>query len=104
MSGTATLAVRCARPRPAARTPRSGRTSSLFDPGTSTCTELGAADVTVSTNANQAWTEHDLTRSLANVTGPAGGRIEIKLVTTGGTWYVEIACDTTRYPSALTLP
>ena len=35
---------------------------------------------------------------------PAGRRIEIKLVATGGTRNVEIAYDTTAYPSALTLP
>ncbi len=75
-----------------------------FNPSTSTYTELGAADVTVFTNANAAWAEYDLTWSLANVAIPAGRRIEIKIVATGGTRNVEVAYDTNARASALTLP
>ena len=72
----------------------------VFDPATSTWTELGTGNATVITNANQAWATCDLTWSLAGVTVPAGRRIELKLVATGKASDVDIAYDTTAYPSA----
>jgi hypothetical protein len=54
--------------------------------------------------SNLAWTQYNLTWSLAGAAVPASRQIEIKLVATGGTRDVEIAYDTTAYPSALTLP
>jgi hypothetical protein len=76
----------------------------VFDPATSTYLELGAANETVVANPTQPWVDIDLSWTLASVTVPAGRRIEIRLVATGGTRNVEIAYDAQISPSALTLP
>ncbi|MFH0750948.1 MAG: hypothetical protein V2B17_03855 [Chloroflexota bacterium] len=58
----------------------------------------------MTTESTSAWAACTPTWSLASVMVPAGRQIEVKLVATGGTRNVEIAYDTTTYPSALTLP
>ena len=76
----------------------------VFNPATSIYTELGAANVTVATESTSPWVARTPSWLLASVTVPAGSQVEIKLVALNGTRDVEIAYDTTAYPSALTLP
>ncbi len=104
LNGTATLAVWARKTSTGGTNPTLRAFLRVFDPGTSTYTELGAANATVAAASNQAWVELDLAWSLSSVPVPAGRRIEVKLVATGGTRNVEIAHDTTANPSALTLP
>jgi len=43
----------------------------IFDPGTSTYTELGAADLSITTDASAAWASYTLAWSLTSVTARA---------------------------------
>lgn len=104
LNGTSTLAVWARKTASGGTNPTLRAFLRVFDPGTSTYTELGAANVTVFTNANDAWAEYDLTWSLANVAVAEGRQIELKIVALNGTRDVEIAYDTTAYASSLTLP
>ena len=103
-NGTATLSIWARKTSTGGTSPTLRAFLRVFDPATSTYVDLGQADATVSTNSTQAWTEHDLTWSLSSVSVPAGRRIEIKLVATGGNRNVEIAYDASDLASALTLP
>jgi len=104
LDGTATLSIWARKASSGGTNPTLRAFLRVFDPATSTYVELGAANVTVATNSAQAWAERDLTWSLASVTVPAGRRIEIKLVATGGNRNVEIAYDANDLASALALP
>ena len=76
----------------------------VFNPTTSIYTELGTANVTVTTESTSPWAAYTPFWSLASVTVPAGSRVVIKLVALNGTRDVEIAYDTAALASALTLP
>lgn len=104
LNGTATLTVWARKTSSGGRAPTLRAFLRVLNPATSTWIELGAADATVTPNANQPWATYDLGWGLASVSIPAGRQIEIKLVATGGNRNVEIAYDTTAYPSSLTLP
>jgi hypothetical protein len=104
INGTATLTVWARKASSGGGDPTLRAHLRVFDPGTSTYTELGSADATVSRNANQSWAQTDLTWSLAGVTVPAGRQVEVKIVATGGNRNAEVAYDTTAYPSSLALP
>jgi hypothetical protein len=104
LNGTATLTVWARKTSSGGTAPTLRAFLRVFDPATSTYVDLGQANATVTTNANQPWATYDLGWSLASVSVPAGRQIEIKLVATGANRNVEIAYDTTAYPSSLTLP
>lgn len=104
LNGTATLTVWARKTSSGGTAPTLRAFLRVFDPGTSTYTELGSANVTVTTESTSPWASYTPTWSLASVSVPAGRRIVIKLVATGGTRDVEVAYDTTAYPSSLTLP
>ncbi len=104
LNGTATLAVWARKTTATGTNPTLRAFLRVFDPATSLYTELGTANVTVTTEPTATWAPYSLTWSLASVAVPAGRRIEIKVVTTGGTRNVEIAHDTSAYPGSLTLP
>ena len=104
LNGTATLSVWARKGASGGNNPTLRAFMRVFDPATSTYSELGAANRVVSTNPKQGWVELDLTWPLAGVTVPAGQSIEIKLVATGGNRNVEIAYDANDLASALTLP
>lgn len=104
LNGTATLSVWARKGTTGGTNPTLRAFLRVFDPVTSTYTALGTANRVVTANPNQAWVELDLTWSLAGVTVPAGRRIEIKLVATGGNRNVEIVYDANDLASALTLP
>lgn len=104
LNGTATLSVWARKTSTGGTNPTLRAFLRVFDPGTSTYTELGAANATVTANSTLAWARLDLAWALSSVDVPAGRRIEIKLVATGGTRNVEIAYDATGLASSLTLP
>jgi hypothetical protein len=104
LDGTATVSVWARKTGSGGTNPTLRAFLRVFDPATSTYTELGAANATVTANGNQAWVEHDLTWSLTGVTVPAGRVIEVKIVATGGNRNVEIAYDANNLASKLTLP
>ncbi len=104
LNGTATLSVWARKTSTGGTNPTLRAFLRVFDPGTSTYTELGAANATVTVNSTSAWARLDLAWTLSNVGVPAGRRIELKLVATGGTRNVEIAYDATSLASSLTLP
>ena len=58
----------------------------------------------MTTESSSAWAACTPIWSLASVTVPVGRQIEVKMVATGGNRNVEIAYDTTAYPSSLALP
>jgi hypothetical protein len=104
LSGTATLTVWARKTSSGGANPTLRTFLRVFDPATSTYRELGTANVTVTTESTAPWAAHTPAWSLASVTVPAGSQVEIKLVALSGTRDLEIAYDTTAYPSALTLP
>ena len=104
LNGTATLSVWARKTSTGGVAPTLRAFLRVFDPGTSAYTELGAANVTVTTESTAAWVAYAPSWSLASVVVPAGRQIELKVVVTGGTRNVEIAYDTVAYASALTLP
>jgi hypothetical protein len=104
LDGTVTLAVWARKGTTGGTNPTLRAFLRVFDPATSTYTELGAANGTVTANPTNAWPELNLEWSLANVTVPAGRRIEIKIVATGGNRNVEIAYDANDVDSSLHLP
>ena len=104
LNGTATLSVWARKTSTGGTNPTLRAFLRVFDPGTSTYTDLGAANATVTAGGTSAWARLDLAWALSSVGVPAGRRIEIKLVATGGTRNVEIAYDTTTLASSLTLP
>ena len=104
LNGTATLAVWARKTSTLGTNPTLRAFLRVFNPSTSAYTELGTANVTVTTESTSAWAAYNLTWSLASVSVPAGRQVEVKLVATGGTRNVEIAYDTTAYRSSLTLP
>ncbi|HSW42448.1 MAG TPA: hypothetical protein VLM76_08070, partial [Patescibacteria group bacterium] len=104
LSGTATLLVWARKTSSGGTNPTLRTFLRVFDPGTSAYVELGAANVTVSTEPTAPWVAHTPSWSLAGVTVPAGRQIEIRIVATGGTRNIEIAYDTTALASSLTLP
>jgi hypothetical protein len=104
LDGTATLTV-FARKATAGGTPPTLRAFlRVRDPGTSTYTELGSANATITTEPSVAFASYAMTWSLASVSVPTGRQIEVKIVALGGSVQPEIAYDTTAYPSSLTLP
>ncbi len=104
LNGTATLAVWACKTATLGTNPTLRAFLRVFDPATASYTELGTANVTVSTEPTSAWAAHSPAWSLSGVTVPAGRIIEVKLVATGGTRNVELAYDEAAYPSSLTLP
>ncbi len=104
LNGTSTLSVWARKTGTGGTNPTLRAFLRVFDPATSTYTDLGTANVTVTTNSSSAWAQQTLTWPLASVSVPAGRRIEVKLVATGGTLNVEIAYDVTTQASSLTLP
>jgi len=104
LNGTATLSVWARKTSTGGVAPTLRAFLRVFDPGTSSYTELGTADVTVTTESTSAWVAYAPSWSLASVVVPAGRQIELKLVVTGGTRNVETAYDTVAFGSALTLP
>ena len=75
-----------------------------FNPGTSTYTELGTANATITTEPTAAFASYVLTWTLASVSVPVGRQVEVKIVATGVTSDVDIAYDITANASSLTLP
>jgi hypothetical protein len=71
--------------------------------GGGTYTELGSADVTVTTNLNQPHDMYEIAIPVSAIV-PAGHLFELKLVATGGNRSVRVAYDTTTYESTLTFP
>lgn len=104
LNGTATLNVWARKTSTGGVAPTLRAFLRVFDPGTGTYAELGAANVTVTTESTAAWAPYAPSWSLASVAVPAGRQLELKLVVTGGTRNVEIAYDTVAYQSALVLP
>ncbi len=104
LDGTALLSMWARKSRSGGANPTLRAFLRVFDPATSTYTELGSANGTVVPNARQAWAAVNLTWTLNGVTIPVDARVEVKVVTTGGTRDPEIAYDTTGQPSSLTLP
>jgi hypothetical protein len=104
LNGRATLEVWARKTAAGGTNPTLRAFLRVFDPATSTHLELGAANVTVAANPTQPWVDLDLSWTLASVTVPAGRRIEVRLVATGGTRNVEIAYDALNSPSSLRLP
>ncbi len=104
LTGTATLAVWARKTTANGTNPTLRAFLRVFDPATSTYTELGTANATVVSNPTVAWARLNLTWSLASVAVPGGRQIEVKVVATGGNRNVEIAYDATAYPSSLSLP
>lgn len=104
LNGRATLEVWARKTAAGGANPTLRAFLRVFDPATSTYLELGAANETVAANATQPWVDLDLSWTLASVTIPAGRRIEVRLVATGGNRNVEIAYDTLNSPSSLRLP
>ena len=104
LNGTATLTVWARKTSNLGAAPTLRTFLRVFNPATSTYTELGAANVTVTTESTSPWVAYTPSWSLASVTVPAGSQVAIKLVALNGTREPEIAYDTTAYPSSLTLP
>jgi hypothetical protein len=104
LNGTATLTVWARKTSSGGSNPTLRAFLRVFNPATSTYTELGTGNVTVTAESSSPWAAHIPAWSLASVTVPAGSQVEIKLVALNGTRNVEVAYDTTAYPSALTLP
>ena len=104
LNGTATLAVWARKTSTLGVNPTLRAFLRAFDPATSMYTELGTANVTVTTESTSPWAAYSPSWSLASVAVPVGQQIEVKLVAVGGTRNVEVAYDTTAYPSSLALP
>jgi hypothetical protein len=104
LNGTATLVVWARKTTTGGTTPTLRAFLRIWNPTTSTYTELGSASVGVTNDSSTAFASYSPTWALASVAVPAGRQVEVKIVVTGGTRNVEIAYDTTAYPSALTLP
>ena len=104
LDGTATLVVRARKTTTGGTTPTLRAFLRAWNPATSTYTELGTANMGVTNDSSTAFASYSLTWALASVAVPAGRQIVVKLVVTGGDRNVEIAYDTTAYPSSLTLP
>jgi hypothetical protein len=104
LDGTATLAAWARKTGTGGTAPTLRAFLRVFDPATSTYTELGTANVAVTADSTAPFAVVAPTWSLASVTIPAGRVLELKLVATGGSLNVEFAYDTTAFPSSLTLP
>ena len=104
LDGTATLTVWARKSSTGGTNPTLRAFLRVFDPVTSTYVELGSASVSVANSSSTAWAAYSPTWSLASVAVPAGRRIEVKIVATGGNRNVEIAYDANNLASALTLP
>ncbi|HSW41890.1 MAG TPA: hypothetical protein VLM76_05225 [Patescibacteria group bacterium] len=57
----------------------------------------------MNTSPQQRWSVRTFSWTLAGVELPAGAQVEVRIGASGGTPDLEIACDTTGQPSALTL-
>jgi len=104
LNGTATLTVWARKSSTGGTNPTLRAFLRVFDPATSTYVELGSASVSVTNSSSTAWAAYAPSWSLASVAVPAGRRIEVKVVATGGTRNVEIAYDANNLASALALP
>ena len=104
LNGTATLVVWARKTSTLGTNPTLRAFLRDLNPGNSTYTELGTANVTVTTESTAASAKYSLTWTLASVRVPAADAIELKLVATGGNRNIEIAYDTTTTVSSLALP
>jgi hypothetical protein len=104
LNGTATLTVYARKASAGGTAPTLRAFLRVRNPSTSTYVELGQAIATITTEPTLSFASYALTWSLASVSVPSGRQIEVKSVATGGTSDVDIAYDTTAYPSSLTLP
>lgn len=104
LNGTATLAVFARKASTGGTAPTLRAFLRVFNPGTSTYTELGTANATITTESTLSFASYALSWTLVSVSVPTGRQVEVKIVATGGNREPEIAYDTTAYPSALTLP
>jgi len=104
LNGSATLVVWARKTAALGTNPTLRAFFRVFHPATSTWTDLGTANVTVSANPTAAWARLSLAWSLAGATVAVGQQIEVKVVATSGTRDIEIAYDTTTSPSSLALP
>jgi len=104
LNGTATLTVFARKASAGGIAPTLRAFLRVFNPSTSTYTELGTANATITTEPTLPFASYALSWTLASVSVPLGRQIDVKIVATGGTREPEIAYDTTAYPSSLTLP
>jgi hypothetical protein len=104
LNGTATLTVFARKASGGGIAPTLRAFLRVFNPSTSTYTELGTANATITTEPTLPFASYALSWTLASVAVPLGRQVEVKIVATGGTREPEIAYDTTAYPSSLTLP
>jgi hypothetical protein len=104
LNGTATLTIWARKSSTGGTNPTLRAFLRVFDPATSTYVELGSASASITNDSSTAWAAYSPTWSLASVAVPAGRRIEVKVVATGGNRNVEIAYDANNLASALSLP
>jgi hypothetical protein len=104
LNGTATLTVFARKALSGGTAPTLRAFLRVRNPSTSTYVELGLANATITTEPTLAFASYALSWTLASVSVPVGRQVEVKIVATGGTGDVDLAYDTTAYPSSLTLP
>jgi hypothetical protein len=104
LNGTATLTVYARKASAGGTAPTLRAFLRVLNPSTSTYTELGTANATITTEPTLPFASYALSWTLASVSVPAGRQIEVTIVALGGTREPEIAYDTAAYSSALTLP
>ena len=104
LNGTATLTVFARKATVGGTAPTLRAFLRVRNPSSSTYVELGQANATITTEPTLSFASYALSWTLASVSVPVGRQVEIKIVATGGTSDVDIAYDTTPYPSSLTLP